>query len=74
MLAVGKCNSKVNLYQFALTKGIFKKVSLAKVMVNSLGLQMSLTPNNTELKQATFLSQGWKPKVNMLHARTVVSP
>ena len=55
VLAVAECNSKVNLHQFVLTKGDFKKkVRLAKG--KALGSQTSLTLNNTELKQATFLS------------------
>jgi len=61
------------LHQFVLRKGdIKKKVRLAKG--KAPGSQTSLTLNNRELKQATFLSQGRKPEVNIFHARAVVSP
>ena len=54
-------------------KGNFKKkVRLAKG--KALGSQTSLTFNNAEFKQATFLSWERTPEVNILHVRTVVSP
>ena len=49
------------------------KADVLEFILNTTDQSNGVWANNTEVKQAAFLSHGLKPEVNISHAKAVVS-